>query len=252
MKMEKTNSRKKTFSCLFFQNNLKQDFLVKLNLNKEISWKQYFELTKILFGSFLLFQVNNFTSTTSDLACFLLTSPIKKYDSEVEFPIEEEESWPTVSYEELRSFLTEMKIRAKKRYVDLNDSNELYNLELKINHIDRLGELDGYKKGSYRQNKSSLIKKAKNIRNNIATTRETFVTAADLIVEYYKEFCKRQWFPRTFSIHWPELFILTGDIHLDDSMVSIPSPQKRSLEIATDFDNDWDRDIVTFCKKVKM
>ncbi len=244
--------RKKTFSFLFFQNNLNQDFLLKFKLIKEINWKQYFELTKILFGSFLLFQINNFTTSTSDLACFLLTTPIKKYNSDTEFPIEEsEETWPEISYEDLRKFLIEMKIRVKKRYSDLNDLNELSTIELKINHIDRLGELDGYKKGSYRQNKSSLIKKARNIRHNISTTKETFVTAADLVVEYYKEFCKKGWFPKTLSTHWPELYMLIGDIRLDDTMDSIPSAQKELVEIVTDFDDDWDRDITTFCKKVK-
>ena len=185
--------KKREIEHLYFLNNLDEKYYIKFNLKYPINWKDYFELSKLLKSSFVKYQINKFTNSTSNFCCFLFADdrelPKRYYEPDNDYEYGGE---ITTTYVEFKAWLCGIKRTVTKHCKILSDYMELELLNRSIDHIENLSEhKEHYLRTCFRQNKSPYKKKIRVITEKHQNLTERYYTAEDLVKYYYKELNKK-------------------------------------------------------------
>lgn len=219
--------KKREIEHLYFINNVDENFYIKFNLYYPISWKDYFELSKLLMSSFVKYQINKFTDSNSNYCCFLLADdrelPKRYYDCTEPYEYGGEVN---TSYKEIKAWLCGIKREVTKRYKILTDYQELDLLNRSIDHIEYLsGQSEHYLRTCFRQNKSPFKKKIRVITEKYRGLCNEYVTALDLVKFFYREIDKK-WSIATSSILFQDSFTqipTVMDATQSNSAISLPT-----------------------------
>jgi len=176
-------SRKKYFSFLYISNNI-NDNIIEIKLDKPITYKDYFCLTKLIHSAFINFQfgINNFIATSYNSIFLSLSNPM--YCSSHIQKIED------ISFLQIKRCLTALKKYAIKNFKIIRDYKEAINNELILNFIEDLANDDiRYKNSSIRQIKSHYIRQCQLHKKKYCDliSEEIFVDSTSLILKYYNE-----------------------------------------------------------------
>ena len=219
--------KKREIEHIYFINNVDENFYIRFNLIYPISWKDYFELSKLLMSSFVKYQINKFTDSNSNFCCFLLADdrelPKRYYDCTKSYEYGGEVN---TSYKEIKSWLCEIKREVTRRHKILTDYQELDLLNRSIDHIEYLSsQSEHYLRTCFRQNKSPFKKKIRVITEKHSRFCDNYATALDLVKFFYREL-DRKWSTATSSILFQDNFIPTHpamDAIQSSSATSLPT-----------------------------
>lgn len=174
---------KKLFTLIYLTNSI-DGRIYCFNLSIPIPYNKFYVLTKLIHTTFIRFQINNFTDSTSQVTFFFtFTLPevgeiIKVIDT---------------SFEYLKKILTRLKARALLRYKILEDYNKIMRIDKELEFIASLAASDlRYKTSSLFQVKSPHLRKKKIYQKKYEECEYSFVTALDLINYYFSYFEKRK------------------------------------------------------------
>ena len=219
--------KKREIEHLYFINNVDENFYIRFNLLYSISWKDYFELSKLLMSSFVKYQINKFTDSNSNFCCFLFADdrelPKRYYNCNEKYQYGGEIN---TSYKEIKSWLCEIKREITRRHKILTDYQELDLLNRSIEHIEYLsGQSEHYLRTCFRQNKSPFKKKIRVITEKYRGLCNEYATALDLVKFFYREIDKK-WSTATSSILFQDNYTQTPqdmDAIQSNSATSLPT-----------------------------
>jgi len=176
-------SRKKYFSFLYVSNNINENVL-EIKLDKPITYKDYFCLTKLIHSAFINFQfgINNFIAKSYSSIFLSLSNPLC-FSTQVT-------RIDDVTFLQIKRCLTSLKKYAIRNFKIIKDYREATNNELILAFIEDLANDDiRYKNGSIRQIKSHYIRQCQLHKKKYCDliSSELFIDSTSLIIKYYNE-----------------------------------------------------------------
>lgn len=156
-------------------------------------------LTKLVHSSFINFQINSFTTCTSDKSVFLLLSPPPDELFQINYIVQK----VNVNFLDFKIWLSNFKRASLKRFKTITNYIESQEIGKKLEFIEELVVNNiNYKKTSIRQIKSSYLRKKEILNNKYKQDIVNIHTANDLI-KYFYTCLEEKW---SFVTHydWPQ------------------------------------------------